>query len=131
MAIQAFFRGFKFPFGASNTSLPAEATDNDLIKQSLIQIILTQKGERVMRPTFGSKALSFVFENNNDVLSEQIRTDVVNAIATNEPRVITKAVEITQEDNVVIVDVRYVVIATRQDQRLRVTMPGPATATAA
>ncbi len=126
MAVIAFFRGFKFPFSGGTLALPAEATDNDLIKQSLIQIVLTQKGERIMRPDFGSKAMSYVFENNNDMLAEIIRTDIATAIAKYEPRVILKRVAVTREEETVVVDIQYVVLATRQDQRLKITMPAPA-----
>lgn len=123
MATTAFFTGFKFPFSGNETSLPAAATDNDLIKQSLIQIVLTQKGERVMRPDFGSRAMSFVFENNNETLAEAVRTDITSAVAKFEPRVILRKVQVTREDNSVTVDLQYVVLATRQDQRLKVAIP--------
>lgn len=125
MAIAAFFKGFKFPFSGGTTAYPEAAIDNDLIKQSLIQIVLTQKGERVMRPDFGSRAMTFVFENNNDALAEMIRTDISTAIAKYEPRVIVKKVDVAREENMVSIDIQYVVIATRQDQRLKITVPAP------
>jgi phage baseplate assembly protein W len=126
MATAFFFRGIQFPFQSGNTSFPAAATDDDLIKQSLIQIVLTQKGERIMRPDFGTRALSFIFENNDDTLAEAIRTDLATAVAKYEPRVLLKKIEITREDSQVVVDIRYVVVASRRDQRLKIDVPSNA-----
>lgn len=121
--VASFFRGIRFPFRRGTTSFPEGATDDDLIKQSLIQIVLTQKGERVMRPDFGSKALTFVFENNNDTLAEIVRTDLAMAIAKYEPRVLLRAIGVTQKDTQIIIDIQYVVVATRTDQRLQIDVP--------
>lgn len=125
MASTFFFRGFKFPFQSGSTSFPATASDDELIKQSLIQIVLTQKGERVMRPDFGSRTLSFIFENNDDTLAEALRTDLAVSIAKYEPRVALRKINVTREDTKVLVDIQYVVIATRQEQQLSVSVPVP------
>jgi len=42
----SLFYGIAFPFSISGTSFPAGATDEELIQQSIIQIILTPKGSR-------------------------------------------------------------------------------------
>jgi phage baseplate assembly protein W len=120
-----FFRGFKFPFQSGSASFPATASDDELIKNSLIQIVLTQKGERIMRPDFGSRVLSFIFENNNDTLAEALRTDLAVSIAKYEPRVALRKIGVTREDTKVFVDIQYVVIATRQEQKLSVSVPVP------
>ena len=121
-----FFRGIQFPFQSGTTSLPAASTDDDLIKQSLIQIVLTQKGERIMRPDFGTRVFSFIFENNTDTLAEAIRTDLAQAIAKFEKRVILKKVEVLREEEQVLVTLQYVVIATRKEQKLQIDVPSPA-----
>lgn len=125
MATTFFFRGFKFPFQSGSLSFPAASSDDDLIKQSLIQIVLTQKGERIMRPDFGSQTLSFIFENNNDTLAEAIRSDLALNIAKFEPRVLLRKIDVNREDSQVLVDVQYIVIATRQEQQLTVSVPTP------
>jgi len=117
------YRGIALPFKKSATALPAPVVDEDLIKQSLVQIVLTGKGERIMRPEFGSNAYAFVFENNDLVLQETIRTEVMSAIAKFETRAIVRTVDVTRSETEVVVTINYVVIATRQEQTVAITMP--------
>lgn len=125
---RATYKGIAFPFAKSSTAFPAGATDDELIRQSVIQIVMTGKGERVMRPDFGSNAYAFVFENNDLVLKETIRADIMSAITRYEPRVIVRDVEVTREEtetaagNVVDVRVIYVVIATKQQQSVDIRL---------
>lgn len=117
------FIGIAFPFKRSTTSLPASVTDNDLIRQSLAQIVLTGRGERVMRPSFGSNAYAFVFENNSQIFQESVRADIMNAIGKFETRVIVQSVDVTRDDTEAFVEISYVVLATRQEQSIKITIP--------
>lgn len=117
------YRGIALPFKKSSTALPAPVVDDDLIKQSLVQIVLTGRGERIMRPDFGSNAYAFVFENNDSVLQETIRTEVMSAIAKFETRAVVRTVDVTRTDTEVTVTINYIVVATRQEQTVAITMP--------
>lgn len=125
MANSNQFRGIAFPFSKSAAALPAPAFDDDLIKQSLFQIIMTAKGERAMRPEFGSNATSFIFENNDLVLQETIRAETMSAISKFEGRVIVRSVDVLQEDSFVTITILYVVKSTRQEQTLEISVPRP------
>jgi len=110
--------------------LPKEATDDELIRDSLIQIILTAKGERVMRPEFGSGAHSYVFEDNDQLLASAVRTSVVNAITQYEPRVIIQKVDVQKAKNdgaysysdTIIITVYYVVVSTQEPDSVSVAV---------
>ena len=78
--------GISFPFGRSATSLPAGATDDDVIADNIQRILLTPRGSRVMRPGSGSDMFSFVFENTGAVLRARIDNEVRRALADGEPR---------------------------------------------
>ncbi len=117
------FIGIAFPFKRSPTALPAAVSDNDLIRQSLAQIVLTGRGERIMRPAFGSGAYGFVFENNSQVFQETVRADIMNAIGKFETRVIVQSVDVTRDDTQATIDISYVVLATRQEQAIKITVP--------
>lgn len=121
----AFFRGINFPFTKSSTALPAPASDSDLIRQSLIQIIMTGKNERVMRPDFGSGVLRFVFENNDDLLEELIRAEVTSAVGRFEPRVALQdiLVERDEEKALVTITLVYVLVTTRQQDTVEIVVP--------
>jgi phage baseplate assembly protein W len=109
MAVKTTYRGIAFPFGRSSSSLPAAVSDEELVAQSIQQIVLTAPGERVMRPDFGSNAYSFVFENNDEILEELIRSEVVGAIGKYEPRATVQNVITSREDSQIIVTIQFVV----------------------
>lgn len=114
----SIFRGFAFPFSSSSLSFPAGSTDDDLIHDSIVQLVLTMRCERVMRPDLGCNAYSFIFENEDDVLAELIRTEVMAVISRYEPRVAVSDVTVERDDTTssmssVLVTIKYVVLATR------------------
>lgn len=121
----SFFRGISHPFTKGRTGLPQSATDSDLIKQSLIQIIMTGKRERVMRPEFGSGVLRFVFENNDALLNELIRAEVVSAVGRWEPRVAIQDIVIERdtEKAEVTITLVYVLVTTRQQDTVEIVVP--------
>jgi len=57
------YRGYAFPFRKGVNSFPEEATDESLVRDSIMQILLTGLGVRVLRPTFGSDFFGFLMEN--------------------------------------------------------------------
>ena len=119
----ATFRGISFPFGKSSTAFPAAVTDDELVKQSIVQIITTAKGERVMRSDFGSSAFAFIFENNNDILAEIVKDEIANAITKFEPRAIVRDVFVERTDNEVTVTISFVVALTGNQDTVAVTVP--------
>lgn len=120
---KTFFRGISFPFRKSSTSLPAAASDDELINQSLLQIITTGKQERVMRPDFGTNVYSYVFENNDLIFEETIRADIMAAIAKYETRVIVQSVDAERDDTSATVTIRYVNVSTRETGEISVDIP--------
>ena len=109
---------FSFPFRSGNTSFPQQAeTDEDAIKSSLIQIVTTGKGERVMRRRFGCDAFAMVFENNNSIFRRMAEREVRSSIAEWEPRVRVNAVVIEAGDELtepgqVRITIDYMIILT-------------------
>lgn len=125
----ALFVGFAFPFRKGLTSFPEQSTDDALIKQSLIQLILTGQGERIMRPEVGSNALAYVFENNDLILVQRISAEISDVVRRFEPRVALLSVEVDNGDKSkdngpasVIVTIKYVVLATRTVGTLTITL---------
>lgn len=123
MATKTTYRGISFPFGKSVSSFPAAVTDAELVKQSIQQIILTSPGERVMRADFGCNAYAFVFENNDEILAELIRTEVAGAIGRYEPRAIVQAVTTERDGSSVIITIKFVVSLTGEQETVSVAIP--------
>lgn len=120
---EPIYKGIAFPFQKGQTSFPKIVTDNDLIKQSLIQIVLTPKGSRIMRPEFGTNVLLHIFENNTTLLGLKIRGDVSAAISKFEPRVSLQGIGVARTDTSVIITVGYLVKATQEQDRVVLTTP--------
>ena len=77
--------------------------DVEAVKQSVLNILLTNKGERPFLPTFGSNIRSHLFENIDSVTSSLIEEDITFALRHFEPRVrvISVNVEAQPERNAV------------------------------
>jgi len=116
------YRAISFPFRRGPTEFPQSAIDNDLIKQSLVQIVMTGRGERVMRPSVGTNVVAYLFENVGPELEGTIRREIAGAIAAFEPRVRVQAIKLTTTDTTVDVLIAYTVIATNQNQTLQLAL---------
>lgn len=92
------YRGLSFPFRRDATSFPAQATDDDLLWESIVQLLTTGVGERVMRPDVGSQVLQMLFENDDETLGQMIVADVSTLLARYEPRVLVRSITVTSID---------------------------------
>jgi phage baseplate assembly protein W len=83
-----------FPIVKNPLGLLAPISGLAGIKGDLIQLILTNPGDRVMLPTFGTPLRSLLFEPNTEVLSERAKSAITNAIQTWEPRIVVNSLEV-------------------------------------
>jgi len=114
MAI-ARIRSIAFPFRKGDLSFPKQSTNAEAIKSSIIQILTTNKGERIMRPTFGSNAFSYVFESNNEDFRTNVEREVRQAITKWEPRVRVDSVIVSEDDQItepgqIIITIVYTIV---------------------
>lgn len=109
------FRGFSYPFRRGPTGFPEPATDEDLIRDSLRQIVRTRRGERVFRPRLGNDVIALVFENNTPSLAARAAREIALAIAEGEPRARVLNIQTERVDESLTVTVEYAVNGVRQD----------------
>ena len=86
MARQIDFFGFNFPFLTDTIVLPPQS-DIRLIKNDLLQLLLTSPGERVMRPRFGTIIPRLPFEQGDKATVAAIQSSIRSAISRFEPRI--------------------------------------------
>lgn len=67
--------------------LPRQS-DLRLVKNDVLQLLLTVPGERVHRPTFGTALKSTVFEPMTGSVISDLQNNILTAINNNEPRLI-------------------------------------------
>jgi hypothetical protein len=119
----ARFLGIKFPFKKGLQSMPADVTDEQLIRENLIQIITTPTGARIMRPDFGVDAYALIFENTGEVLKLQLESAIRQAIGEYEQRVIVLDVDILEQDSEITITITYVVVSTQETDSVSVSIP--------
>lgn len=117
-------KGFPFPVDRSNKKgFFYKAVNHEVIKSDLIQLLLTEPGERVMLPTFGTGLRSIVFEQKDSTSSSELRSLIIDAIDIWEPRIVVH--EVTVEFGDAIKDDRFQSSSLRKDSNSnRVAVPG-------
>ena len=107
--------GLAFPVELDELGQLPYASGEAKVQQSVLIILGTARGERVMRPDFGSRLHELVFEPINTSTKTRVAQYVTEAIAAWEPRVDLLAVNVT-EDAVtmgkLLVDIEYRIRAT-------------------
>jgi len=64
----------------------AKYTNEEAVKRSIRNLILTEKYDRMFQPEIGSRINSLLFENMSDIISEQIKKTIDETIRIYEPR---------------------------------------------
>jgi len=72
----------------------SKVTNENAVKQSIRNLILTNLGERLFQPTIGSNIRYSLFEPNDVVTAENINFFVKSTISQNEPRAILLEVNV-------------------------------------
>lgn len=89
-------RGWKFPVQFKSGSAKLSQHEQD-IKESLTILLSTLRGERVMRPDYGTTVEELMFEPLDVSTATLVGEEVKKAILLHEPRVFVNDVEAVQE----------------------------------
>jgi uncharacterized protein len=104
--------GFAFPVSVDAQGRIVRASDTELIDRSIELVLSTAKGERLMRPEFGSTLHTFLFKPLNQANRGRMATAVKQALQQWEPRirVLSVAVDVAPGDLVTaLIAVEYVI----------------------
>ena len=92
-------KGMQYPVRTSNTGGTfARNFDVEAIRDGLVQLIMTQKGERPMRADFGTITRAAVFAPLDAQLLSDIETSIRDAIDRYEPRVTLRGLSVLPTD---------------------------------
>ena len=88
--------------------------DASAIKQAIVNVLLTNKGERLMNPTYGSDIRKYLFEPLDYGTSYLIKGNIESTIAKFEPRIRVLQISATPnfDDNGFDITMTYNVIGT-------------------
>ena len=112
MAKQRFIN-IDFPFKDSPEGFyfNLNATDTDAIRSDLLHLLLTNKGERLYMPDFGSDLKKYIFEPNDGVTHEQIKDNLNETIKRYMPNLIINGITFKNDaiEELIIVELTYTV----------------------
>ena len=114
-------QGWRFPIGVDGRGGIDMSHGDDDIESAIVTIVKTARGERVMRPEFGSSIHDFVFAPNNATTAGLIAYHVQEALARWEPRIEVTAIDVqpdTLEPSQVLINIGYRVKATNDERNL-------------
>jgi phage baseplate assembly protein W len=121
MAKEFLGKGWKFPLEIDKRGGVALSQYEDKIRESILVILGTAKGERVMRPDFGCDIHDFAFSALNTSTLTLIQSAVKEALVLWEPRIEVLSVEIFKErlnEGVLLISIDYEVRKTNTEFNL-------------
>tara|TARA_R110000803_G_scaffold5634_16_gene18599 strand:- start:1084 stop:1467 length:384 start_codon:yes stop_codon:yes gene_type:complete len=102
-----------FPFSNSNKGFyfKLNQTDRDAIRADLLHLLLTNKGDRLYSPNFGSDLKKYIFEPNDDITHEEIRNNLNETIKQYIPNLIVNNISFKNDviEELIIVELSYTV----------------------
>lgn len=114
-------RGMKFPPQINPvTGRFVMAEYEQSVKESIYLILMTGKGERLMRPKFGSRTYDYVFAETNltmlHIMAHELERDIMN----NEPRVqdVEIGMDYDSRPGGLLVNIRYTVSGSHTPENL-------------
>lgn len=93
--------GWKFPpsFDKKMGSVVLVSEEQD-IRESILILLSTRPGERLMSPEYGCALSQFTFENMDFTLINEMKSRIEKAILYFEPRVNVAEIQIDQDENI-------------------------------
>ena len=104
----AIYFGQNPPFVGGAEKVLSRQEDLRLIKNDLLQLIMTSPGERVHRPDFGTPIRSTVFDPSDDISYDLLADGILEEIIASEPRVLNPQVVVQPIDDGQAVKVRVI-----------------------
>ncbi len=79
--------------------------NEEAIKQSVKNLVLTKLGERLFRPELGTDSTSYLFELNKEIASNELLQQIENILVTYESRIKLQRIDIDIDDGLYSFDI--------------------------
>jgi len=113
--IMALYKGYNT---VDNNTTKVRLEDTELIKRDLLNHFNIRKGEKLMRPDFGSVIWDALFEQMTDDLRDIIVDDVLE-IVKYDPRIVAEKVLVDEYENGILIEIRVQYSNLNQTENLR------------
>lgn len=119
-------RHLSFPFriGADGRTAQVSSLEQH-VRDELMQLVLTNLGERLFLPEFGTGVRRLVFENAGEITAAAAKATLTQALSRwLGQRVTPEEVTVESNNETITVDLRYRVAGTPDQRRLRFERQG-------
>ena len=103
-----------FPFKDSEKGFyfKLNNTDKEAFKADLMHLLLTNKGERLYMPDFGSDLRKFILQPNDNITHNEIKDNLNETIKRYIPNLVVDSIEFKNNDieELIIVVLKYTVV---------------------
>ncbi len=89
------FLGLQYPLVITPRGVMAQKKGVDQIKADMLQLLLTNPGERVMLPTYGTPLRKLIFNPNDPTLAGEAKRMIAESIKNWEPRIEITNIQVT------------------------------------
>lgn len=113
--ISQFYRGFST---MQADTLSNRLFDYAIVKQDIINMFQTRKGERVMNPEFGTIIWDVIFEPFTDAVKQLIADDVTR-ILNYDPRAVPTEITIIEAETGMIIDATMFYTQINQSEQMK------------
>jgi phage baseplate assembly protein W len=115
-----------FPFCIGKDGRAAETRSlEDHVHDELIQLILTNPGERIFEPEFGSGIRRLVFQSIDETTVGVAKATITQAISRwLGSRITLENLSVTSEDNMIEVELKYRIAGTEDTRIMRFQRKG-------
>lgn len=102
-------KGFSYPLVSNARGYFYTAQNVDVVKADLLQLLLTNPGERVMMPDYGTPLRRLLFEPADTILADTARNVISDSIRKWEPRIAVEDIQVgtNQEQNALNVTIEF------------------------
>jgi phage baseplate assembly protein W len=115
--------GWALPVFPSRTGALEYLHGAGKVRQSILTILETEPGERIMRPTFGCGLRRYLMKPNNAATRALIRRDVERALLAFEPRVRLQEVRVESGDDPALVFIQISYLHQRDGRKDNLVFP--------
>jgi phage baseplate assembly protein W len=98
--------------------------DEDAVKQSIRNLVLTNKYERIRKPNIGGSITKYLFEPFSPLIQSEIKSTIESMVENYEPRakILDVIVSDDTDSNSLYITVKFATITNAQPQQLEITL---------
>jgi len=93
--------GIKYPFLADNVNgyyVAANETVAEKVRSQLMHIVFTPKGQRIRNPEFGTDLIKFIFDQNDGMTWESVKTEVSESVSRWATNINLKDIQVVKNE---------------------------------